>query len=63
MNRALIAQLGERQTEDLKALCSIHSQGTFRFASVANKRMIIVVKLLLARFSSIDCFNFILFLR
>ena len=43
MNRALIAQLGERQTEDLKALCSIHSQGTFRFASVANKRMIIVV--------------------
>ena len=26
---ALIAQLGERQTEDLKALCSIHSQGTY----------------------------------
>ena len=25
---ALIAQLGERQTEDLKALCSIHSQST-----------------------------------
>ena len=25
---ALIAQLGERQTEDLKVLCSIHSQGT-----------------------------------
>ena len=25
-SRALIAQLGERQTEDLKALCSIHSQ-------------------------------------
>ncbi len=24
---ALIAQLGERQTEDLKVLCSIHSQG------------------------------------
>ena len=24
---ALIAQLGERQTEDLKAECSIHSQG------------------------------------
>jgi hypothetical protein len=23
---ALIAQLGERQTEDLKVLCSIHSQ-------------------------------------
>eukprot|EP00980_Cylindrotheca_fusiformis_P012720 scaffold3108_cov152-Cylindrotheca_fusiformis.AAC.11 len=26
---ALIAQLGERQTEDLKVLCSIHSQGNF----------------------------------
>ena len=26
---ALIAQLGERQTEDLKVLCSIHSQGIF----------------------------------
>ena len=25
---ASIAQLGERQTEDLKALCSIHSRGT-----------------------------------
>jgi hypothetical protein len=24
---ASIAQLGERQTEDLKALCSIHSRG------------------------------------
>jgi hypothetical protein len=24
---ALIAQLGERKTEDLEALCSIHSQG------------------------------------
>ena len=28
---ALIAQLGERQTEDLKVLCSIHSQGTSFF--------------------------------
>ena len=28
MSSALIAQLGERQTEDLKVLCSIHSQGT-----------------------------------
>ena len=28
---ALIAQLGERQTEDLKALCSIHSQGKALF--------------------------------
>jgi hypothetical protein len=26
---ALIAQLGERQTEDLKVLCSIHSQGIY----------------------------------
>ena len=29
--RALIAQLGERQTEDLKALCSIHSQGRLHY--------------------------------
>ena len=28
---ALIAQLGERQTEDLKAECSIHSQGILFF--------------------------------
>ena len=28
---ALIAQLGERQTEDLKVLCSIHSQSTDTF--------------------------------
>ena len=28
---ALIAQLGERQTEDLKVLCSIHSQSTNTF--------------------------------
>ena len=26
-SKASIAQLGERQTEDLKALCSIHSRG------------------------------------
>ena len=26
---ALIAQLGERKTEDLEALCSIHSQGMY----------------------------------
>jgi hypothetical protein len=26
---ASIAQLGERQTEDLKALCSIHSRGIY----------------------------------
>jgi hypothetical protein len=26
--KALIAQLGERQTEDLKVLCSIHNEGT-----------------------------------
>ena len=30
---ALIAQLGERQTEDLKVLCSIHSQGICFFVS------------------------------
>ena len=30
---ALIAQLGERQTEDLKAECSIHSQGSPFFQS------------------------------
>ena len=29
---ALIAQLGERQTEDLKAGCSIHPQSTISFA-------------------------------
>ena len=29
-NKALIAQLGERQTEDLKVLCSIHSQSMGR---------------------------------
>jgi hypothetical protein len=29
MKIASIAQLGERQTEDLKALCSIHSRGIF----------------------------------
>ncbi len=28
---ALIAQLGERQTEDLKAPCSIHGQSTVAF--------------------------------
>jgi hypothetical protein len=28
---ALLAQLGERQTEDLKVLCSIHRQSTFTF--------------------------------
>ena len=27
MQNALIAQLGERQTEDLKVSCSIHDQG------------------------------------
>ena len=32
-SRALIAQLGERQTEDLKAPCSIHGQSTL-FAPV-----------------------------
>eukprot|EP00536_Pseudo-nitzschia_multiseries_P002996 jgi/Psemu1/6792/gm1.6792_g len=32
--KALIAQLGERQTEDLKVLCSIHSQGMSRFAPI-----------------------------
>ena len=31
-NGALIAQLGERQTEDLKVPCSIHGQSTFSFA-------------------------------
>ncbi len=30
---ALIAQLGERQTEDLKVLCSIHSQGILSFTN------------------------------
>ena len=30
---ALIAQLGERQTEDLKVPCSIHGQGIFFFHS------------------------------
>ena len=29
---ALIAQLGERQTEDLKAPCSIHGQSSFLFS-------------------------------
>jgi hypothetical protein len=29
--RALIAQLGERKTEDLEAPCSIHGQGTIYF--------------------------------
>jgi hypothetical protein len=28
---AAIAQLGERQTEDLKVLCSIHNRGNFPF--------------------------------
>ena len=32
---ALIAQLGERQTEDLKVLCSIHSQGKV-FSKLSN---------------------------
>ena len=27
IHQALIAQLGERQTEDLKVLCSIHGEG------------------------------------
>jgi hypothetical protein len=31
---ASIAQLGERQTEDLKALCSIHSRGIALFCIV-----------------------------
>jgi hypothetical protein len=30
---ASIAQLGERQTEDLKALCSIHSRGILSFVA------------------------------
>ena len=29
LNYAPIAQLGERQTEDLKVACSIHALGTF----------------------------------
>ena len=32
---ALIAQLGERQTEDLKVSCSIHDQGSMCPDSVA----------------------------
>ena len=40
---ALIAQLGERKTEDLEALCSIHSQGiTFGFDEVDLRSFIIV---------------------
>ena len=32
-DEALIAQLGERQTEDLKAPCSIHGQGNTLFVT------------------------------
>jgi hypothetical protein len=35
MQNALIAQLGERQTEDLKVSCSIHDQGRAINDSVA----------------------------
>ena len=31
IRKALIAQLGERQTEDLKAPCSIHGQSSTLF--------------------------------
>ena len=34
LTRASIAQLGDRQTEDLKALCSIHSRGSNSFCVV-----------------------------
>jgi hypothetical protein len=32
---ATLAQLGERQTEDLKALCSIHRSRTFFFSLIS----------------------------
>ena len=41
---ASIAQLGERKTEDLEALCSIHSRGTlFRFPFSGPKVMQLAV--------------------
>jgi hypothetical protein len=36
--RALLAQLGERQTEDLKVLCSIHRQSNFLHLCLQNLR-------------------------
>ena len=34
---AALAQLGERQTEDLKAPCSIHGGGTFLLSDYSKK--------------------------
>ena len=41
---AVIAQLGERQTEDLKVPCSIHGHGTLFLASCSWRRRVRVVK-------------------
>jgi hypothetical protein len=42
---ALIAQLGERQTEDLKVLCSIHSQGTMHLLFLPSQARSPIVRL------------------
>ena len=42
MDKALIAQLGERQTEDLKAPCSIHGQSNLAFRENAQEWIVVI---------------------
>ena len=52
---ALIAQLGERKTEDLEALCSIHSQGNIFVCHLVETIEVFLLGCWLYVFPFLDC--------